>query len=247
MRVSRRRSKASRCSRQKSARWKSAGSLEAVLGRRQPQHVGDAVGARDRAIGLVGGSGDEVPGAVLEDQAVRRQAALHLARRLPAAVGDVDDAVVEDGGGEVDEVRRLLGRVVPRRGVQAEPVAEPAGPDPLLGSERREQLALGRGRLGAETQVGGRPGQADDEEGEGLVLGQAGEAGAVAVDEAVAAGAALLGVHRDAGRRERLDVAVDGAQRDLELGRPARERSRSGGPGAASGWRRAGWSACPGR
>ena len=56
---------------------------------------------------------------------------------------------------------------------------------------------------------------------------------------------AALGVDRDARGAERLDVAMDRADRDLELARPARTRSSRRGPGAAGGARRASTRACP--
>ena len=201
-----------------------AGPFEAIVGRREPQDVGDPVGA-DLAVG----GRREVPRAALEHETVGRQAALDLARRLPAAVGDVDDPVVEHRLGERGEVRGLLGRVVPRRDVEPEPVAQAPGPHALGGPERGQQLALGRGSLLAEPEGRCRAGQADHEQRQCFVLGEPGQARAVAVDEAVAARAALLGVDRDARGRQRLDVAVDRAQRDLELARQlARGHAGSG-------------------
>jgi hypothetical protein len=59
-----------------------------------------------------------------------------------------------------------------------------------------------------------QPGQ---EERLGLLGGQAGEASPVPVHEADAARGTALGVDRDAGLGERLDVPVDRPDRDLQL------------------------------
>ena len=98
-----------------------------------------------------------------------------------------------------------------------EPVLEPAGAVTLIWRQRCQQFQLGRRCRAAESERGGSTGHANEEQRGRLLLGEAGEAGAVAVDQAVSPGAALLGVHRNSGGRERLDVAVDRALRDVEL------------------------------
>ena len=103
--------------------------------------------------------------------------------------------------------------------VEVEALAQPGGLRALGRSQRREQLQLRTRRVVSDSQRGRGLGDADHEQRGGLGLRQAGEPGAVAVDQAEAAGAALLGVDRHTGGRERLDVAVDGAQRHLELAR----------------------------
>jgi hypothetical protein len=98
-----------------------------------------------------------------------------------------------------------------------EPLAYPICSVRQLTRQRRTQLQLRGGQHRTEAQLGGRTGDAGQEQGAGLVAGHAGQPGAVAVQQLVAAGRAAIGVNRDAGGSQGLHVAVDGAHRDLEL------------------------------
>jgi len=69
----------------------------------------------------------------------------------------------------------------------------------------------------AQSQVGQWRRYAEHEEGAHLAGGEAGQAGAVAVEKRVAAARAALAVDGHAGRAEGVDVAVDGALGDFEL------------------------------
>ena len=98
-------------------------------------------------------------------------------------------------------------------------VEEPLRPRrPLLefGRERGQHLQPGGGELAAEPELGRRPRHARGEERLRLVRGQAGEPGAVAAGEPVAACGPAYRLDRDSGRRERLDVAMDRAHRHLQ-------------------------------
>ena len=90
--------------------------------------------------------------------------------------------------------------------------------DPQLRRQRGEDLELRRGHDGPEAELGGGPGHPGQEQRLGLVAGHPGQARPVAVDEADPAVRAALGVDRDAGRAQRLDVAMDRPLGDLELG-----------------------------
>ena len=82
-----------------------------------------------------------------------------------------------------------------------------------------------------------------EQDGVGLVGGEAGETGAVAVDEPGAAVAAGLAVDRDAGGGQGLEVAVDGPDRHLQLASEGSERSSTPGPGGGGGAGPDGWRA----
>ena len=71
---------------------------------------------------------------------------------------------------------------------------------------------------GGKTEIGGGPGQACQEQRVGLVAGETGQAGAVAVEQLEAAGTAPRRVHRNARGPECLDVAVHRAHRHLQFG-----------------------------
>ena len=86
----------------------------------------------------------------------------------------------------------------------------------LLG-KRRQQFQLRRAEHGAESELADRTRHTGREESFRLSRGQAGQAGAVPVDQLTATVATRLCVHRDACGTERLEVAVDGADRHLEL------------------------------
>lgn len=73
------------------------------------------------------------------------------------------------------------------------------------GAERLVEAERGMGALGGE-----------DEEGTGLVGGEPGDIGAEPGQQRDAAVPPALGVDRDAGGGQRLDVAVDGAYGDFE-------------------------------
>ena len=85
-----------------------------------------------------------------------------------------------------------------------------------LGGERREHLQPGRRELAAESELDRGAGHARREERLGLVGGKPGQPRPVPAREPVAAGRAAQRLERDARLGERGDVAVDGANRDLE-------------------------------
>lgn len=99
-----------------------------------------------------------------------------------------------------------------------EALLDPAGPAGEFGGERGLEFQLGGGEVRAEAEVLGGTGGAGQEQGAGLDVGQAGEAGAVAVHEAESAGRPAVHLDGDPGGAERVDVPVHGADGDLELG-----------------------------
>ena len=126
---------------------------------------------------------------------------------------------MKDGLGDRRQVRLVGCLVVPGGYVEMEAVPEPGGLFALGRSQGREQLQLRARRVLGDPQRRCGVREADHEQCRGLALGEAGELGPVAVDQPVAARSPLLGVDRHTRGRERLHVAVDGAQRHLELPR----------------------------
>ena len=119
-----------------------------------------------------------------------------------------------------------------------------AGPVAQLGRQRRPQLQLGRRDDRAETERGRRTGQAGQEERLGLAGGQPGQTGAVAVEQLISAGRTGVTVDRHARLLQGLDVAIDRADGDLQLGRERGRRQPARGSARAGGSRRDGWRAC---
>jgi hypothetical protein len=163
------------------------------------------------------GARDDIPAARLENQTVRLQAAPYIGGLAPAAVQDVQHPRVPDGVGDGGEIRDVVGVRVPAGGVQVEAAADPVGVLAQLAREGGAHLQLRGGQDRAEAQLGGGAGDTGEEEGLGLPLREAGETGAEAVEEAVAAGVPRVAVQRDARRAQCLDVPVDRAYRDVEF------------------------------
>jgi hypothetical protein len=94
---------------------------------------------------------------------------------------------------------------------------------PLALGQRVDHLEHGRGERGAEAErLRAAPG-AGDQQGEGFVVVQPGELGPEAGQQREPTVAASLGVDRDAGGGQRLDVAQHGAGGHLQLaGQPGR-------------------------
>ena len=194
--------------------------VEAGGTRRRLVAHGDAADAADAERPHAGGSvglGDEVPDAALEHEPQRIEAAADEA--VAALVADVDAPSVPQGRGESAQRRHRFGRLEPARHVDEEALAQPGCACSQLGREGGVDLRLGGDQHRPEAEVGGGAGDAGEGEGCGLGTGQPGEPGLVAAHQLDAAAGTALAVDRDTGRAERLDVAVDGAHRHLELGR----------------------------
>ena len=113
---------------------------------------------------------------------------------------------------------RLAG-TEPLARVEMEALDQTRRPDTKLRWQGREDLQLRRRDDGAQTELGGRPGQPGEEQRLGLFAGHPCQAGPIAIDQAETAVRATLGVDRDARRAQRLDIAMDGPFGHLELGR----------------------------
>lgn len=159
----------------------------------------------------------QVPDARLEHQAVRREPSRHP-HPAPPLVPHLEDLLVPYRLRDLVEVVRPFDVLEPPGDVQVEALPDPAGPVPELRRERRHQLQLRRREDTAEPELGGGVRRSREEQRLGLVGGEAGEPGAVPAEQAVSAGRATISVDRDARRGQRLDVAVDRPDRDLELG-----------------------------
>jgi hypothetical protein len=172
-------------------------------------------------------AGDEVPDARLEHQAERVEAAVDLL--TAPVVPDLDAAVVPQSVGNGGEMWQFLGALEPPRGVEVEPLPDPCRPAAELGGQGGEHLELGGGEHRAEPELGGGVGETGQQHGVGLVDGEAGQAGAVAVHEPGPAVAAGLAVHGHAGGAQRLEVPVDRPHRHLELPGQLRRRHLASG------------------
>ena len=191
-----------------------------VLGRlRTPRPVRRVRGSgRPGTSAVPAGSRDDVPAARLEHQAVRLQAPVDVGRLLPAAVADVEHPAVPHRVRDRRQMRDLVVRRVPAGRVQVEAASASGRPASRSSArERRTQLELGGGEGRAEPELGGGPGMPGEEQRLRLPGGQPGQPGAVAGEQLVAAGVPGVAVQRHARRVQRLDVAVDGAHRHLQL------------------------------
>ena len=126
--------------------------------------------------------------------------------------------------GERGEVRDRVARAEPRGRVEVEALDQARGAGTELAGQRGEDLQAGSGDDRAQPELRGRAGHAGEEERLRLVRGEPGQPRPVAVDELDAAVRAALGVDRHARGAERVDVAMDRALADLELGRQHRGR-----------------------
>jgi hypothetical protein len=111
----------------------------------------------------------------------------------------------------------VVGLSEPPGSVEVEALGDPPGAVGQLAGQRRLHLELGRGQHPPETELGGGLGHPRQREGVGLLGGHARQVGAVALQQRVAAVRAAVGVDRYPGRRERVHVPIDRADRDLEL------------------------------
>ncbi|MGY4448161.1 hypothetical protein ACVWZR_002821 [Bradyrhizobium sp. i1.3.1] len=91
----------------------------------------------------------------------------------------------------------------------------PPGIFAKVGRECRHQLVLRGDHRRVQPERRGRSRQSRKEQGLRLVLRQAVQTHAITVEQAIAALRAAVGINGDAGRRERVDVAIDRAHRDL--------------------------------
>src|SRR5690348_17840358 len=157
---------------------------------------------------------DEIPSSCLEHEPERVDRALDDAVAL--AVADPHPAAAPDGGCQLRQVGNAVLGAEPAARVQVEESLRPRGPLLELGRERREQLQPGGGELAAEPELGRRARHPGGEERLRLVARQAGQPRAVAAREAVAARGPPQRLDRHARGRERLDVAVHGADGHLQ-------------------------------
>ena len=117
----------------------------------------------------------------------------------------------------------------PARRIEMEALDESRGARPELGRERGEDLQPGGRDDRPEPELGRGSGQPRQEERLGLVGGHPGQPGPVAIHQADPAVRPAFGIDRDPSLAERLDVAMDRPDRDLELiGQLARRQLAAG-------------------
>ena len=172
---------------------------------------------------------DDVPDAALEHEPDGSTSALDDAAAFAAAIAHQDRAVSQTAVGQRSRGAGRFsapGTSPTRRGGSAR---RRGGAGPELGRQRGHDLQPGRGDHRPEAQLRGRPGQPRQEHRLGLVRRSARSAGS---------GSRRRGGRRRADRaprrsarrpRERLDVAVDRPDRDLELVRQLAGRHPAAG------------------
>ena len=106
---------------------------------------------------------------------------------------------------------------VPVDRVEMEPLADAGGAIHRRGRQRSQQLQTGCGQWFGQTHVGGRPWKTGKQQGLRLGRRQPGQPRAVPVDQLESAAGAAIGVDRDARGTQLVHVAIDGADRHLEL------------------------------
>lgn len=159
----------------------------------------------------------EVPDSRLEDQAVGGEFALDLLRLGPAAVAHSDAPLVPHRVGERDESGRGVLFPVPAESIEVEPLTDPAGPVPQRCGQRRGQFQLCRRQHLAQPQVVRRTRQPGQKQRLGLVGVQSGEPGPVAAEQLVSAAVPSVPVDGNARAVQRIDVPVDGPDRNGQL------------------------------
>jgi hypothetical protein len=131
-------------------------------------------------------------------------------------MAQVQLAVLENGLPDRFQVGDLLGHVEPRRNVHVEPPAKVLAREPLQIREGGPELDETRAQRPSQADLREDPRDARGDEGRGFVAREARHLGAVASQQADPARGTSLRVDGNAGGRERLDVAMDGARRDFE-------------------------------
>ena len=161
--------------------------------------------------------GDEVPDAGLGHQAVGVDGVRPRRRRAAVAVAQTQPAVGEDRGVQLVDVHGGVGGPGhPAVGVDEDAPAGEFRGRAVRGGQRGHHLAQRRAEGVVETEGGVRALGGQHEQRAGLVGGQARHVGAESRQQSDSAVPAAFGVDRDTGRREGLDVAVDGAGGDLQ-------------------------------
>ena len=188
------------------------GPLERLPQILQLAHTGNPV----RPVGALAAPG-QVPVARLEDQPQRLDDPRDLALP-PPFVADTDPVRRPHRFRHGRERRQALDAAMPAGHVQVEPLGDPARPAPQFLRHRRVQLELRRREDRAQPEFGGSDRQTRQRKRLRLFLGQPGQPRAIARDQAIPARPAAVGIHRDAGRGQRIDVPVHRAHGDFQLG-----------------------------
>ena len=182
---------------------------------------------------------DDVPDAALDDEPERLE--LPLARSCRRGRRSIrDPPVLPDRGREVRQPWGRLARHEPAGRVEVEPLRQARGALRSSVAARRATFSLAAATTVPSPSSAAGPGTPGQEHRLGLVLGHPGQPRPIAVDEADPALRSALRVDRDAGLGERLDVAMDRPDRDLQLLGESSRRSSRPGSGAAGAARRAG-------
>ena len=155
----------------------------------------------------------EIPAAAFQHETERRDATAFLGP--PALVADFDQVFAQQRAGNGAQMLRLLGFAEPAWGIEMKAFLHPAGVRAQIGRQCRHQLGLRRQHRSIEAKRGCRPRQSRHEQRLGLRLRQSVQPHAIAVEQAIAAFRAAIGIDGNAGRGERIDVAIDGAHRNL--------------------------------
>ena len=193
--------------------------LEAALSVPVPGlHPVDPVQPRAPAV-----RGDEVPDARLDHEAVGvEQVAGGPAVAVP--VTHPQPAVGPHGLLDGGQLRGRRRPAVPAGVVDEDALPGLLGGGSVRRGHGRDELVDGGGQRGPHAEVVGHRSAGERDQGPGLLGCEPRHVGPVARHQGDAAAAALLGPHRDAGGRQRLDVPVDRADAHFELGGHGRGR-----------------------
>jgi hypothetical protein len=157
----------------------------------------------------------EIPGPALEHEAERRHPATRFG--LPAAIANFNQMLVPNRDSDFLQINRQLFSMKPAGRIEMK-----AGPRPFCGQshfdrQRGGKLELGRRHHRAEAERRGRSGQTGQKQASCLLQREPVQAGAVSLEQPVAARRAAVAVNRHAGSAQCVDVAIDGPQRHLAL------------------------------
>ncbi len=168
---------------------------------------------------------DQVPGVDFHDQRVRLDAVVAMLA-VAALVTDIDAGVLPEQRAQLIQERRSVARAEPGLRIEQQPAARVLRTQLMNRGHGRCQLVERRVSRHRQLAHAHRCRTRDERERLRLARRQAGQIGRVTLDEANAAAAPCLAVHRHAHGGQRVDVAKDRADRHLETLRQLARRER---------------------
>jgi hypothetical protein len=158
---------------------------------------------------------DEIPGAALQHEPQRLDLSRHDTGR--ALVADLHASLIPHRIGDRGQKPRVIGAAEPADGVEMKSRCEPVGGVLRALRQRSGQFQLRRRQQIGEPKFSRRSRQSGEKECRGFGRRQTGELGAIPVEELEPAIGTPIGIDRYICRAQLVDVAIDRANRDLEL------------------------------